>query len=286
MRAPVRGISLQLLIALAIMFSTLLLGGALAWQGYRGIEQALVAAAGDSAQQLGQSVNERARRLIDPAQSTIRLLAYDPISSADNLPQRLERLPLLVESLAANKMLSAAYVGYPNGEFLLVRRMNDAGLRARFSAPHGTSFLVQSITLGEGGSYVGEWRFYNRNLTLLKSEIKPDYRFDPRTRPWFTEGQVSASTVLTNPYVFFTTRQIGLTLAQRSIDGAAVLGLDAAVDDLASETQDLRMTPGTEIAVVDGQGSVVAYPDMQRVIVEEAGGLRLSRVEELGVPSI
>lgn len=286
MRAPVRGISLQLLIALAIMFSTLLLGGALAWQGYRGIEQALVAAAGDSAQQLGQSVNERARRLIDPAQSSIRLLAYDPISSADNLPQRLERLPLLVESLAANKMLSAAYVGYPNGEFLLVRRMRDGKLRERFSAPLGTAFLVQTITLADGGSYLGEWRFYDRNLTLLKSEIRPDYRFDPRTRPWFTEAQMSASTVLTNPYVFFTTRQIGLTLAQRSIDGAAVLGLDAAVDDLASETQDLRMTPGTEIAVVDGQGSVVAYPDMQRVIVEEAGGLRLSRVEELGVPSI
>ena len=286
MRAPVRGISLQLLIALAIMFSTLLLGGALAWKGYRGIEQALVAAAGDSAQQLGQSVNERARRLIDPAQSSIRLLAYDPISSADNLPQRLERLPLLVESLAANKMLSAAYVGYPNGEFLLVRRMRDGKLRERFSAPLGTAFLVQTITLADGGSYLGEWRFYDRNLTLLKSEIRPDYRFDPRTRPWFTEAQMSASTVLTNPYVFFTTRQIGLTLAQRSIDGAAVLGLDAAVDDLASETQDLRMTPGTEIAVVDGQGSVVAYPDMQRVIVEEAGGLRLSRVEELGVPSI
>ncbi|WP_068826157.1 HD domain-containing phosphohydrolase [Pseudomonas sp. BMS12] len=286
MTASSRGIPLQVLIALAIMVSTLTLGGALAWQGYRGIQQALVAAAGDSAKQLSQAINERARRLIDPAQSSIRLLAYDPVSRADNLPQRLERLPLLVESLASNKMLSAAYVGYPNGEFLLVRRMRDAKLREKFAAPKGTAYLVQSITLADAGSYLGEWRFYDRELGLLKSEIKADYRFDPRTRPWFTDAIQRSTTVLTTPYVFFTTRQIGLTLAQRSIDGAVVLGLDTAVDDLASETQDMRMTPGTEIAVVDGKGTVVAYPDLQRVMIAEGEGLRLSRIGELGVPSL
>ncbi|WP_043306847.1 HD domain-containing phosphohydrolase [Pseudomonas sp. ML96] len=286
MSKAVRGISLQLLVALAIMLSTLVLGGALAWQGYHGIQQALVAAAGDAAQQFGKTINERARRLIDPAQSSIRLLAYDPVAQADNLPQRLDSLPQLVESLAANKMLSAAYVGYPNGEFLLVRRLRDPELRQRFAAPASTAFLVQSVSQGEGGSMLGEWRFYDRELALLKAEVKADYRFDPRERPWFVEASGRASTTLTRPYVFFTTREVGLTLAQRSIDGAAVLGMDASVNDLASETQDLRMTPGTEIAVVDGEGSVVAYPDLERVIVHEGEGLRLSRIAELGVPSL
>ncbi|MCY1340671.1 HD domain protein [compost metagenome] len=281
-----RGISLQVLIALAIMLSTLLLGGALAWQGYHGIQRALVAAAGDAAQQLGKTINERARRLIDPAQSSIRLLAYDPISQADDLPQRLDRLPLLVESLDANKMLSAVYVGYPNGEFLLVRRLRIPELRQRLGAPQGSAFLVQSVSTGEAGAMVGEWRFYDRELALLKTEVKPDYRFDPRTRPWFGEGSRRADTVLTRPYVFFTTREIGLTLAQRSVDGAAVIGMDASVDDLGGEVQDLRMTPGTEMAVVDGEGSVVAYPDLQRVVVQEGEQLRLSRIEELGVASL
>ncbi|MDD0844061.1 HD domain-containing phosphohydrolase [Pseudomonas sp. Gutcm_11s] len=286
MSSAPRGISLQLLVALAIMLSMLLLGGALAWQGYHGIERALVAAAGDAAQQFGKTINERARRLIDPAQSSIRLLAYDPVAQADNLPQRLDSLPQLVESLAANKMLSAAYVGYPNGEFLLVRRLRDPELRQRFAAPSETAFLVQSVSQGEGGSMLGEWRFYDRELSLLKAEVKADYRFDPRERPWFVEASAKATTALTHPYVFFTTREVGLTLAQRSIDGAAVIGMDASVNDLASETQDLRMTAGTEIAVVDGDGSVVAYPDLRRVIVHEGDGLRLSRITELGIPSL
>ncbi|CAD5106898.1 HD domain-containing phosphohydrolase [Zestomonas carbonaria] len=286
MNSAGRGISLQVLIALAIMLSTLVLGGALAWQGYHGIQQTLVAAAGDTAQQLGKTINERARRLIDPAQSSIRLLAYDSISEADDLPQRLERLPLLVESLDANRMLSAVYIGYPNGEFLLVRRLRDVEIRERLEAPENSEFLVQSMSLGEDGAMLGEWRFYDSALTLLKTEARPDYRFDPRTRPWFSEGMEREDTVLTRPYVFFTTREIGLTLAQRTVDGGAVIGMDASVDDLGGEVQDLRMTPGTEMAVVDSEGSVVAYPDLQRVIVAEGEQLRLSRITELGVESL
>jgi HD-GYP domain-containing protein (c-di-GMP phosphodiesterase class II) len=62
--------------------------------------------------------------------------------------------------------------------------------------------------------------------------------------------------------------------------------MDVSVDDLASETQDLRMTPGTEIVVVDDQGNVVGYPDPQRMIVHEGQAVRLSRIDELGIPSL
>jgi HD-GYP domain-containing protein (c-di-GMP phosphodiesterase class II) len=279
-----RGAPLQLLVAMAIMLGMLLLGAGLAWQGYRGISQALVAAAGDAAQQVGKTIDERARRLVDPAQSSIRLLAFNP--AASNLSQRLERLAQLVESLNANKMLSAAYIGYPNGEFLLVRRLRDPQLLERFAAPAGTRFLVQSVSLGEGGAMSGEWRFYDQALSLLKTQAMADYHYDPRTRPWFADASVQAGTVLTHPYVFFTTREIGMTMAQRSVDGAAVLGMDVSVNDLASETRDLRMTPGTEIAVVDDQGNVVAYPDLERAIVHEGESVRLSRVAELGIPSL
>ncbi|MFG0819719.1 HD domain-containing phosphohydrolase [Pseudomonas sp. GLN_3] len=279
-----RGISLQWLVALAIVLGMLLLGAALAWQGYRGIRQTLVAAAGDTAQQVAKTIDERARRLIEPAQSSIRLLAHN--TTVHTQAQRLDRLPQLVEMLDANRMLSAAYLGYPSGEFLLVRRLRDPQLMQRFAAPPGTAFLVQSVSHGDGAKVQGEWRFYDRALNLLQAQAKPDYRYDPRLRPWFAEATLQPSTVLTRPYVFFTTREVGLTMAQRSVDGGAVIGLDVSVNDLASEIQDLRMTPGTEIVVVDDQGDVVAYPDPQRAIVHDGQGVRLSRVAELGAPSL
>ncbi|PYB81022.1 phosphohydrolase [Pseudomonas sp. LB-090624] len=278
-----RGVSLQWLVALAIMLGMLVLGAALAWQGYSGLRQTLVAAAGDAAQQVGKTIDERARRLIEPVQSSIRLLAYNP--SARTLAQRLQQLPQLVAALDANRMLSAAYMGYPNGEFMLVRHLRDPQLLQRFAAPPGTAFLVQTVSR-EGGAVQGEWRFYDRALNLLQTQARPDYRYDPRMRPWFTEATAQPDTVLTRPYVFFTTGEIGMTMAQRSVDSGAVIGMDVSVNDLASEAQDLRMTPGTEIVVIDDRGNVVAYPNLQRVIVHEGPAVRLSRVGELGIASL
>lgn len=281
-----RGFPLQVLIGLAIMLSTLVLGGVLAYLGYRGIEQASLAASANATHQLGLTINERAQRLIDPVISSIHLLAYDPISQADTLPKRLERLPLLVASLETNKMLSAVYVGYPNGEFLLVRELRSEQVQQHLQAPPGATYLVQSISLDGVGQLVGEWRFYDRQLALLETTVRPDYHFDPRTRSWFVAGMGSPSSVLTKPYVFFTTREIGLTVAQRSIDGSTVLGMDASVNDLGGEVEDLRMTPGTEMAVVDSSGSVIIYQDPQRVVVKDGDQLRLSRLHELGEESL
>lgn len=284
MNHPGRGVSLQLVVALAIMLGILLLGAGLAWQGYQGMRQALVAAAGDAAHQVAKTIDERARRLIEPAQSSLRMLAFTP--TPGDLEQRLARLPQLVESLQVNKMVSSTYVGFTNGEFFLVRRLRDPQLLQRFAAPVGSVYLVQSISRGANGELQGEWRFYDQDVNLLQVQAKPDYHYDPRPRPWFVSASNRSSTVLTRPYVFYTTREVGLTLAQRSVDERSVIGMDVSVNDLALESRDLRMTAGTEIVVLDERGQVVAYPDLERMIVREGEAVRLSSIGELGIASL
>ncbi len=286
MKAFKRGVPLQLLVAGAIIVSMLALAGALLIQGYRGVEGALVSAAGESASQLGATINERIRRLIDPAESALRLMTHDPISQTDNLPARLERLPMLVENLRANRTLSAVYIGYPNGEFMLIRALRVPEVRRILQAPDESKYLVQSLTLDDQGALRGEWRFYDKDLQLLRVQERPDYQFDPRQRPWYQESLNTSKTVLTQPYVFFTTREIGLTLAHRSVDGAAVIGMDASVNDLGGEMGDLRQTAHTELAVVDGKGTVIAYPDLSRLLIHQGEDLRLATLDELGVPSL
>ena len=56
---------------------------------------------------------------MDPADATIRLLAFDPVASASTLPARLRRLPVLARLLEQNQLLSAVFIGYPDGQFLL-----------------------------------------------------------------------------------------------------------------------------------------------------------------------
>src|SRR5690606_11617743 len=140
---------------------------------YLGVERLMVSAAGESAQQLARTLNERARRLVDPPQNVVRLLAIDPITHATDLTARLDRLPALAESLNANEMLSAIYVGYSNGEFILLRELFNTELQQRFSAPQGTHFLVQTMSLSRPGELKGEWRFYDSQLNLLATEAPP-----------------------------------------------------------------------------------------------------------------
>ena len=117
--------------------------------------------------------------------------------------------------------------------------------------------------------------------------MRPNYRYDPRSRPWYALAAERNTQVLTAPYLFFTTQEVGVTLSQPSEDGRAVIGLDVALTDLGQEIGELRLVPRTEIAVVDQDRRVLAYPDMSRVWVREGNdtSLQLRTLEELGVPS-
>lgn len=280
-----KGIPLQWLLPSAIVSCLALMLLLVVVQGYRGLEAAMLSAANDSARQLGLALNERAGRLLNPVESTIRLLAHDPLGAEENVQARLSRLPLLVETLNANRVLGAAYVGYATGEFLLVRHL-DEQVRREYDAPELAEYMVQSISLNADGELVGQWLFYDVALRLQQARAKPDYQFDPRTRGWYQSATASQNLILTRPYVFFTTQEVGLTMAIHSLAGDAVIGLDASVSELGGEAQDLRLTPGTEIVVIDGSQGVMVYPDAERLIIHEQGEPRLATLDELDIPPL
>ena len=275
-------ITLQGLIAVSIVICLLTMLAVTALQGYRGARAVLVAAASDSAKQIGALLNERAERLLSPGENALSILVHDPLVTADSLRERASRMPALAQLLGDGRTVSAVYAGYPDGEFFLVRRVPDGGLD-RYQLPEGTHFLVQSVER-DGERMLGRWLFFNADLQQTGSRPVPEYRYDPRERPWYQLAQTRDGVVLTEPYLFFTTHQVGLTMARRSKLTGVVMGLDAAVDDLAVEVKDMHLTPGTQMAIVSGE-RVVAYPDMDRLIVlEGAQEPRLATIEELGVP--
>ncbi|MBU0749707.1 MAG: phosphohydrolase [Gammaproteobacteria bacterium] len=283
----------EVVIASVVVSAMLLLTVLMVYQVSTSAQQAIIAASDENAQHISQLISERVHRIVDPADATIRLLAFDPIASAQNLPARLRRLPVLARLLEQNTLMSAVFIGYPDGQFLLMRPLRDAALRARLDAPRDAAFLVQTMARERGVSgLVGRWSYYDAQLRQIDSAVRPEYRYDPRARPWYAEAAEKNTQVLTTPYVFFTTQEVGVTLSQPSEDGRAVIGMDVALTDLGREIGGLRMMPRTEIAVVDSDHRVLAYPDMSRVLVREGegggeqGGLKLRTLADLGVPSL
>ena len=282
-REPWR-VPLHLLAALCLAILLVVMVTAFGAQTYRGVQDILRTVAYDETRFIREALSEKVQRILEPAESQLALLAYSDLSTAATLPQRLGELPLILEALKRTTLIDASFVGYPNGEFILFRPLRNDEKRAEFKAPDRAVLVVQSVTRDAAGVMHGLHQFFDADGRLLDSVAQPGYRFDPRTRPWYKAvGDVGA--ILTEPYPFFTTQEIGATMARRSPDGKAVVGLDVTMRSIADALKDLRITPSTELAVIDAGQQVIGYHDAGRMIAPGVdGGLRLARIAELGSP--
>ncbi|NMM43576.1 hypothetical protein HH303_03740 [Rhodospirillaceae bacterium KN72] len=278
-------VSVHFLLVSASLGVLLVIGGLAATIGARGVNDALRAASEEQFATLGLMMQEKARRLIDPVQSQLGILIYDPLTEARDIITRLSRLPILHAVLRDNTTIRSVYIGYPNGEFMLVRKIDQDALRERFRAPNGTSFLVQSLTLNVDGDFIGAFRYYDFDLTLLDSRLAPDYHFDPRTRTWYAASSKTTRPVTSEPYAFFTTGDVGITISQRAANAGAILGLDATVASLAKEIGDMRITDNTKVAVVQQNGTLIAYSDFDKTLGYTADGrIRRNNLSSINVP--
>ncbi|HEV8390099.1 MAG TPA: HD domain-containing phosphohydrolase [Dongiaceae bacterium] len=283
-REPWR-VPLHLLAAFCLAILLVVIVGTLGRQTYRGVQEILRTVAFDETRYIRDALSEKVEGILEPAQSHLALLAYSNLSQAESLGRRLAALPPILDGLKRNKLIDSSFVGYTNGEFILFRPLRGAQDRARFSAPADAALLVQAITRDPAGVMLGTYQFFDADGHLLDSIFKPDYRFDPRTRPWYKAVGRDGTDILTDPYPFFTTNAVGATMARLSADGAATVGLDVTLQSLANALDDLRITPSTEIAVVDKTQHVVGYRDASKMIAPaEGGGLRLTIIDEIGVP--
>ena len=144
-------IPFEVVIASVVVSAMLLLTVVLVYQVGTSARQAIIAASDDSAQHISMLISERVHHVVDPADATLRLLAFDPIASANTLTARLRRLPVLHSLLDQNALLSAVFIGYSDGQFLLMRPLRNAALRARHRAADLEAAKVVLAWLDERG---------------------------------------------------------------------------------------------------------------------------------------
>jgi HD-GYP domain-containing protein (c-di-GMP phosphodiesterase class II) len=285
MAARTPGIPLRWIISLGIMAITLLLSATLITRAYLDQRSLLLEASGNSARQLAEIFDSAGQRLLIPVQNSAQLLVHDPLVQAETLAERLERLPALVQVLKINTLVSAVYVGYQDSDFLLLRDLSNPQTRSLTAAPAEARWLVQSIDHHPDAATDRVWLFFDANLQLLEQHDKPDYLFNPHERPWYAQARQADEAVLTAPYLFFTTHEVGVTLSQAAGE-RAVIGIDASVADLSSQLSLLQPGPDYRLAVVNTTGTLVAWPEVEKMIVSENGGVRLAALSEMDAPEL
>ncbi|MEL7276023.1 MAG: ATP-binding protein, partial [Pseudomonadota bacterium] len=136
----------------------------------------------------------------------------------------------------------------------------------------------------------------NRQVDLISRD--PDFQeisrkdlptdiYDPRLRPWYTQSVAEGRTVWTDPYIFFTSQQPGITVASpvQSSDGETlgVVGVDIEFGEISNFLANLEIGQTGRAFIFDSEGAVMAFPGGLQ-LRESEGKLRFATVEEIGDP--
>ncbi|CAD5199767.1 HD domain-containing phosphohydrolase [Pseudomonas sp. FEN] len=273
---------LALHVHISILFTCLLLltGALLGLFNYRQTTQIILSSSEKLFARIQEDVQLDLQHTYQPIRHLLSLLAIDDRTRALTLEQRLALLGPFTQALADNPNLASLYLGYADGDFFMVRPLRDSALRAYFKAPDNATFQVWSIERDPGANEVrSESLFYDAALKLISRQDNHREAYDPRVRSWFNSALSDSEQITTAPYLFFSTHNVGTTLARRGSPNV-VIAADLTLADLSATLDKHKVTPSTEIVLFDEHGTAVAYPDYARLI-NGSSGAGLARVEDL-----
>lgn len=274
--SPIR-LSFQLKVALGSLMAVLLV-----WSGLAALSLTATNTLIDVTSQRLYSSNSnelalQVKATYEPLIVNTAILAEHSLSSYQTYEERMQSVPLLLSILNQSDAVSAILAGYDNGDHFMVRTLPTDVSRTQLNAPADAHYAVDHL-YGDRRE-VPFRRFYDEQFSLLLERSLPDYAFDPRVRPWYITAQASEHVITTDPYVFFSSREMGMTIAKRSSDSNAVVAMDVALSTVSSYLARQRITDNTDVVLRNNDG-FIAWSGGQPVI-ETPTGIRQRQLGDI-----
>lgn len=210
---------------------------------------------------------DRMRAHIQPAESIVQLsssLLADPSIEAESLRDSFR------EAMELSPQLDGVFVGGADGSFMYVSRDGDGYREKTIELVDG----VRDTTL----VYLGA------DGVELSRELDPADTYDPTARPWYQAASTGGEVIWTDPYVFFTSQQLGITTASPIVVDGEITGVIGADLELGSLSRFLTSidsgTDGRSI-IVNHDGVVIAHPDPELIQRPVDDGLETVAIADL-----
>ena len=244
---PIRRLLLRDLLILLLGISALILG--LSWWSQ---QQALARQASFRAHSALEYLDRTLHRDLESPQ---RLASGMELWWRTGLldPRRpVDAARLIMPILSSQQAITSVNLARSDGQSLLFLRI--AG-----------SWSLRELT---GAGPHARTRWYRLNERGPSGEPEPwaDMSYDPRSRPWYQMAASSPAPAWTEPYLFFTTRDPGITYTCPVRQEGALVGvvaLDFLLDDLTARVWHAQPTPHSRCMVVDPQGQVLILPNTE-----------------------
>ncbi|MEQ9121183.1 MAG: cache domain-containing protein, partial [Alphaproteobacteria bacterium] len=222
-----------------------------------------------------------ANQFLAPAESAAELskrLAENEIVARDD-PDLLEKL--LYEQLKLTPQFAGIYYGDERGDFVYVMRAaKDAPAQFRTK-------LMRRAGDGVDTRYV--WR--DGDFRAVETRADPADRYDPRERPWYVGAKAKGVTTWTDPYIFYSSRNPGVTVASPIFDSAGklngVVGVDIEIGAISDFLARLKIGEHGVARIRNHNGDVIAHPKPELIKTEKSdgsGGMRFTKIGEIADP--
>lgn len=222
------------------------------------------------------------RHFLAPASAAADLterLAKNDIVRSDSVAE-LERY--LFEQLTSAPQVSGIYYGTITGEFYFVTM--DASVE-------NARYMTKLITYDAGSRKVEKiWR--DPDFAEIRRTIDTEDPYDPRVRPWYMKALATGRLNWTDPYIFFTSGNPGITVSSPVVapDGMVrgVVGADIEIQELSSFLAGLKIGQHGRAFIMSRDGDVIAFPDGDKIKQNDPAGEdgpRFTQIDELDAPT-
>ena len=210
-----------------------------------------------------------------PASEMVKLAADIVQDPAFGIEKSSEIEALAIQILHTYPQLTAFSIAGTKGDFIMPKKMADGSIH------------IKNIEISEAGRRV-TWTRRDPQGMIIKVEETPDDTYDPRVRPWYVGAAKDKGLHWTDIYIFFTDQSPGVTASMPVFDQdkklLGVLGVDIKLAEVSAFLAGLTIGRSGQAMVIDKQGRLVAYPEIDRMLKEVEGKLQPVMLNELGDP--
>ena len=264
------------------LFTLLMLsvGGVIGTLNYTQISRLLLSASDKIYDRVSEEIVLNYYKTYNPVFNSLKLLSHSSLSTSTSFEERLKYVGVLSTALNTEDSVTAVQVGYDNGDFFILRKLNTDSLKKQFSAPEEAVFLAENTDVDKAGSILLSKVYLNQSLKVIRRGEGVITEYDPRIRPWFTQASVIPRAI--SPYYFFFMREVGTTITMKMHQSETVIATDLTLENISNSLMKSKMTSGSEMYLVTSSGTVIASSNENEELIKNTQGkVILKNINEL-----
>jgi adenylate cyclase len=218
------------------------------------------------------SANTRNRLEADVSQlgSVVRVLAVDAaLVASDQRSANDNAIILFKAALREVPQADSFYVGYDNGSWLQVRRVDvlDPSERRKLGVLPASVWNINLVRPTPAGALPMRRIFEDGEDHRIAALDLPGYGYDARQRDWYRDTMEADRPLISSPYASFSidTPMVTLSAPLRG-EVPGVVAADLKLDTFSELVQAQRPGAHGTAVVFDPFGVLIAYPDFARLV--------------------